>query len=407
MMLVNFKQFALLGFAWLLLLPSLQAQDKEEELRRQKKKIEDDIRYTNQLLSETQQSRKTSLTQLSLIRRKINSREQLIATISSEVDYLKNKISQNQNSIDELNQELDELKDEYAKMIYHAYKTKSKYHRIMFVFSADGFDQAFRRLKYMRQYSEYRKKQARLIQEKKAELNQLIADLKQDRKEKVELLARKEQERAKLRSERTTHSRSVENLKSKEQELRISLQQKQTKARELEKKIEEIIRSEMAKKEGGPEQPKFRLTPEQVELSDNFTRNKGRLPWPTVRGRISSYFGTHVHEKLHVEEINNGITIQTTSNATVRAVFNGTVTKVIRIGNKRAVLVRHGEYFTLYDNLMRVQVHPGDEVKTGDTIGVIKTDNSSGTTELNFQIWKARSNADAQKLDPAEWLLKR
>lgn len=406
-MLVNFKQFALLGFAWLLLLPSLQAQDKEEELRRQKKKIEDDIRYTNQLLSETQQSRKTSLTQLSLIRRKINSREQLIATISSEVDYLKNKISQNQNSIDELNQELDELKDEYAKMIYHAYKTKSKYHRIMFVFSADGFDQAFRRLKYMRQYSEYRKKQARLIQEKKAELNQLIADLKQDRKEKVELLARKEQERAKLRSERTTHSRSVENLKSKEQELRISLQQKQTKARELEKKIEEIIRSEMAKKEGGPEQPKFRLTPEQVELSDNFTRNKGRLPWPTVRGRISSYFGTHVHEKLHVEEINNGITIQTTSNATVRAVFNGTVTKVIRIGNKRAVLVRHGEYFTLYDNLMRVQVHPGDEVKTGDTIGVIKTDNSSGTTELNFQIWKARSNADAQKLDPAEWLLKR
>mgnify|MGYP006277179097 FL=1 len=403
------KLISLLIIVIMLLSLQTTAQETEEELREKKKKIEQDIRYTNKLLSETRQNKKTTLSRLTLIRNKIRNREQLIATIGSEVNYLKREIANNERTIKRLNLELEELKEEYAKLIYHAYKTKSRYHKLMFVFSADGFDQAYRRLKYLRQYGDYRKKQARLIQAKKEKLNQTIAELKEDKDQKINLLAQKEQERQKLRTEREGKGETIEKLKSQESQLRSSLTHKRQVAKELEDQIQKIIAAQMkeTKAEETGSSPEFRLSPEQVELSDNFTKNKGKLPWPTKRGKVSSTFGKHRHAELGVEEINNGITIQTSKNASALAVFNGKVTKVISIGNKKAILIQHGDYFTLYDNLSITKVTPGDEVSTGDIIGTIKTDNSSGETEVNFQIWQAASGKEPDNLNPSGWLLPR
>lgn len=390
---------------------SLYAQDKKEKLKKRKKEIEEDIRYTNNLIDETTESKKNSLKKLLLIKRQIESRSQLVRTINSEVDYLKEQISSNQEQINQLNEELETLKDEYAKMIYHAYKTKSKYHKLMFIFSAEDFDQAYRRLKYLRQYSDFRKKQAREIQGKKKTLNNKIAKLKEDKERKVELMARKQQEKEKLKSEKENKNEIVSNLKQKEHKLRERLSRKQEKARELEEKIEKIIAREMAESEEAKEEeasPKFKMTPEQVELSENFTKNKGKLPWPTKKGIVSSTFGQHTHETLDgVVLYNNGITIQTSKNAWALAVFEGNVNKVISIGNKKAVLIRHGDYFTLYDNLRRVNVKPGDQVKTGQKLGIIKNDNNTGYTQINFQIWKVRKQSKPKKLNPSEWLLSR
>ncbi|MCF8218565.1 MAG: peptidoglycan DD-metalloendopeptidase family protein [Bacteroidales bacterium] len=403
--------FIILIFYGILSVP-LYAQDKKEELKEKKKKIEQDIRYTNKLLSETKENKKTTLSQLNLINRQINSREQLIHTINSEVEYLKRQIGDNESEINDLNQELKELKEEYARMIYHAYKIKSRYHKMMFIFSAESFDQAYRRIRYLRQYNDFRRKQAELIQEKKQSINTKIAQLKEDTERKVNLLARKEQERQKLKHEKKGQNNVIEELKDRENQLRRELRQKQAQARELEKEIERIIAAEMAKASEKTTEtsstPEFKLTPEQVALSDDFTSNKGKLPWPTKRGQISSTFGRHAHRKLRgIQEINNGITISTSPNARAIAVFGGRVTKVISIGNKKAVLIQHGDYFTLYDNLTVVEVSPGNQVETGDVIGTVKTDNSSGETEINFQIWRAKSRGQPEKLDPQNWILSR
>ncbi len=398
---------------WVLLFAALlgfyqgNAQDETEKLREKKKKLEQDIRYTTKLLSETAKNRQASLSQLSLIRKRIASREQLIVTIGSEVEYLRLQIEENKEEIEELNNELEALKQEYARMIYHAYKTRSRYHKLMFVFSADNFNQAYRRLKYFRQYSDYRKQQALMIQEKKSKLNNKIAQLKEDTERKVELLASKEQERQKLRSEREGKTELLADLKRKESKLERDLRKKRAEARALENEIERIIAEQMKKEE--PAEPEasasaeFRLTPGQVALSENFTSNKGKLPWPTKRGIISSTFGVHRQGGISIQ--NNGITIRTSRNSDAHAVFSGKVTKVISIGNKKAVLVQHGDYFTLYDNLSQVKVSPGHNVATGDVIGKIKTDNSSGVTEVNFQIWQAKKNGQPSKLNPQFWLL--
>lgn len=402
----------LLALLFFVLVLPLQAQDKKEQLEQKKKKLEQDIRYTNKLLSETEETKRNTLSQLSLINSRIKSRAQLITTIGSEVEYLREQIKSNQREIEELNTELKDLKEEYARLVYHAYKTKSKYHKMMFVFSAENFNQAYRRLKYLRQYGDYRKKQAELITQKKQTLNEKIAQLKEDTELKVDLLANKEQERQKLTSEKQGQNEVVTKLKSRESELRRELRQKQAQARELEREIERIIAAEMAKMKTSPSpetpeaKPEFRLTPEQVALSDDFTSNKGKLPWPTKRGKISSTFGTHAHKTLRgIKETNNGITIATSKNANAYAVFKGKVTKVITIANKKAVLVQHGQYFTLYDNLATVNVKPGDQISTGDVIGKIRTDSSAGSTEVNFQIWRASSKGGSQKLNPQGWLL--
>ncbi|MFO8054544.1 MAG: peptidoglycan DD-metalloendopeptidase family protein [Bacteroidales bacterium] len=391
---------------------SLYGQTKKEELRKEKQEIEETIRYTNKLLSETADDKKSSLKQLSLLEQSVKNREQLITTISSEVAYLNDQIRQNKREISRLNQELEQLKDEYAKMIYHAYKTRSRYHRLMFIFSAEDFDQAYRRLKHFRQYADYRRKQAALINEKKEKLSERNATLKEDTERKTDLLANKEQERRKLKAEKEGHSQTVHNLQEKEQQLKRELAQKRAQAEELENEIERIIAAEMAEAETAtPDEspsPEFKLTPEQVELSDDFTSNKGKLPWPTKRGIVSSKFGRNAHENLQgIVELNNGITIQTSKNAEVMAIFSGKVTKVISIGGKKAVLLQHGDYFTLYDHLADVTVNPGQSISTGDVIGIVKTDRDSNRSEINFQIWQARKKGQPEKLNPALWLLPR
>ncbi len=390
--------------------PALMGQTEMEELQKKKKALEEEIRYTNKLLSQTSRDRQASLSQLQLLDNNIKNRQQLINTLNSEIRYLNREISKNTREIKQLNHELEQLKEEYARMIYHAYKTRSRHHRLMFIFSSEDFNQAYRRMRYYKQYGDYRRKQAALIVEKREALAEKNAQLKQDTEERAARMGEREQERQQLREKRTNQNETIEELKSKEQELQREIDQKQEQARALDQEIQRAIAeaTRAAEHTDETEAHSFALTPEQVELSEDFASNKGRLPWPTHRGVITSHFGRRRHDGLsNIEIENSGVTIQTSQNAQARAVFSGEVKKVLTIGGRKAVLVQHGKYFTLYDNLATVVVTPGQYIQTGDIMGTLRSSSDANTAELNFQVWEARKRGTPEKHDPQHWLLPR
>lgn len=393
------------------LIPSEATAQKElEDLQKKKKALEEQIRYTNSLLSQASRDRQASLSQLQLLDNNIKNRQQLINTLSSEIRYLNREISRNTRMIRELNQELEQLKEAYARMIYHAYKTRSRHHRLMFIFSSKDFNQAYRRMRYYKQYGEYRRKQAALIVEKREALAEKNAQLKLATEERTARMAEREQERQQLRHKRANQNETIEALKNKEQELQREIAQKQQQARALDQEIQRAIAeaTRAAETTDHTTTPAFALTPEQVELSQDFASNRGLLPWPTQRGVITSQFGRRRHERLtNIEEDNSGITIQTHTNAQARAVFSGEVKKVLTIGGRQAVLVQHGKYFTLYDNMATVTVRPNQHIQTGDIIGTLRSSSDTNTAELNFQVWEARKRGNPERHDPQQWLLPR
>lgn len=389
-----------------------------KELEEKKKRLQDDIKYTNKLLEETESSKKNSLSQLRLLNTKIEMRQELIKTIAKEVKLIDKQINQTNSVVGSLENDLKKLKSEYAKMIYFAWKNQSSYDRLMFIFSSKDFNQAYLRLKYIQQYADYRKKQAKIIKETQLALGEKIDVLKKSRTEKAALLTNEEQEKLKLTTEKKEKDMLLENLQNKEAQLKKELKQKQNEAQKLQKEIERIIaeeikkRAEEARKKAEAdklagkevkETPKgFSMTPEEVLISDNFELNRGKLPWPSEKGIITGHFGESTHPDLpNVKINNNGIDIGTDRGAKARAVFDGTVSAIISIpGAYKAVMVRHGEFISVYANLEEVYVKKDDKIKVKQEIGKVHTDESEGKTELHFEIW--RGNA---KTNPEEWIL--
>ena len=408
----------------------------KDKLQKDKKKIEKDIEYTNKLLKETKKNTQISLSQLMILNNKISMREDLISAISEDITGLDNKILSTSSIIKSLEQQLQELKDEYAKMIYFAYKNRSSYNTILFIFSSKDFNQAYKRLKYMQQYSEYRKQQAEMIIMTQNKLSQKVSELKVKKIGKEELLKAKEEEKERLAREKEEKNNTVQKLKAKEKELSKTLKEKEKAARKLQQAIENIIADEIRKAAEAKKQKKIKdkkqkelanknkekepvetvketkttnnsiydLTPEEQSLSDDFENNKGKLPWPAEKGVIVSSFGSHPHPVLtNVKINNNGVDIGTNQGATCRAVFNGKVTGVISIpGSNKAVIIRHGNYLTVYSNLSDVNVKMGDNVKTKQSIGHVSTDISESKTELHFELWNGK-----KMLNPASWIMKK
>lgn len=389
--------------------PMASAQVAEKEnLQQKKSEIEKEIEYTNKLLEETQKSKQLSLSELSVINRKINRREALIQTITSEIAMMDDQIQQNQAAYDELSGELDKLKDEYARMIYYAFKNRRAYDRLMFLFSSSSFNQAYQRMKYLQQYSDYRRQQAQLIVKKQEELKAKTEEIGQLREEKLSLLTSKERELANLDLEKKNKNQAVTGLGQKEAELRKTLQTKELAAKKLQQAIEKIIAEEIRRSNelasSRPSAPgaTFSLTPEERELSNTFEANMGKLPWPTERGVISSTFGEHAHPDLKgIKVKNNGIDILTQSGSAARAVFSGEVSRIISIPKySNVVIVRHGEYLSVYSNLDEVMVNKGEKIVTKQVIGSIKTDESLMRTELHFELWKGK-----ELQDPMLWIV--
>jgi septal ring factor EnvC (AmiA/AmiB activator) len=403
------KSLVALMFILTAVMPSA-AQDKKTQLQQQKAKIEQDISYTNKLLEETKKTKQASVNQIVLLNKQIEKRQELISAINSEIRDLDREINQTSDTIRLLQQTVERLKKEYASLIYYANKNRNSYSRLMFLFSSKDFNQAYQRLKYFQQYSVYRQNQVRVIRETEEELNQKLVLLEQQKKEKVLLKQAEVSEQQKLSKEKSQQDQAVRNLSKKEKELLKKLRESEKAARRLQKAIEDLIAEEIrkaneaAKKAGTKPAPenKFALTPAEMELSTNFAGNKGRLPWPTERGIISGTFGEHPHPVLKgIKTKNNGVDIATEKGSKARAVFEGVVSSTMTLPTfNNVVIVKHGEYLTVYSNLDQLYVKKGDKVKTKQVIGDISTDDS-GKTKLHFELWHGKNLQN-----PEAWILK-
>ncbi len=413
------KIASIIGVVALLMLVTfnIYAQKSKEKLQSDKKKIESEIAETNKLLKETKKKKQVSLNQIMILNNKINQRQKLINTINSEILTLESKISTNCKETSQLSEKQKKLKEEYAKMIVYAYKNRNASSRLMFLFASSSVNQAYLRLKYLQQYNAYRKKQVELITNTSKKLNENISQLKNIQTDKTVKRKKSEDEELVLAKEKIEKNDAVKKLLLKEKELKIAIKQKQTEAKKLQQSIETIITAEINKATAAKSKTtvttktnvkvsltskELGLSEAEIKLSDNFSTNKGKLPWPTDKGIVVSTFGVHPHPVLSDIKIkNNGIDISASKGDKARAVFDGKVTGVVSIpGAGKAVIVRHGEYLTVYSNLSEVYVKTGDTVKTKQNIGLINTDEEENKTEMHFEIWFGKVLTD-----PENWLL--
>lgn len=396
------------GIVLLVLFAVGASGQSKSELQGHKKKLQQEINYTNQLLQKTAKTKESSLNQLKQLSKKISSREELIQTIEGEISLLNDSIRGHESELDSLESILEQLKEEYAEMIKSAYKNRSSYDRMMFIFSSSNFNQAFKRLKYYQQYAQYRRSQAENIQQTQVLIDAQLHLLQAVKKSKEGLLQARLQERSMLSSEKNQKEKVVQDLKGQEGKLRKELQQKQNAARKVDAAIQKIIEEEIrlakeAARKAGGDGKGFPMTPEARELSASFASNKGKLPWPVAEGVITEQFGEHTHPTLkNVKVQNNGINITTKKNNIGRAVFNGVVRGIIIIpGEGKAVLVNHGEYYTLYSYFKDVYVSKDDKITTKQNLGVLIDGDDGSNSDMHFELWK---NFD--KINPELWLIK-
>jgi len=396
----------------------LSAQTKEE-LGQEKIKLEKEIIYTEGLLKKTKKNKKKSLNYLRVLDSQINKKEKLLNTVSLEIKLLKkqiNKISTTITNTEEsiLNEEekLEDLKAEYAKMIYAAFKQKGSRNDLMFVVSSKDFNQAYKRILYLKQYSKFRKNQAEkivLIQEQLIKKKEQLANQKdrfiEESAVKRILIDSKKEEIKSINNTKKKKRILIKKLSQSENKFRNKLEEKQKKAKQLEDRIKKIIEEEIKKsrlqqnKKGANND--YVLTPEAQALSAGFISNKGRLPWPLEKGVIVSMYGKQKHPVFsEVETFNNGIDIATNKNTEIRAVFEGEVSRIFFIkGEGKAVLINHGEYFSVYSGLKEVIVKRGQKINSKESIGVIMTNEEEDKTELHFEIWRGY-----EKQNPSIWL---
>ncbi|WP_165836069.1 murein hydrolase activator EnvC family protein [Marinifilum breve] len=371
-------------------------------LKKRKEQNEKDIAYTNTLIKNTVKDKKVSLGRLNLLNQRIRSRQSLINSIESEISYIGKQIIQKNRDISKLENELEKLKKQYAKVIVYAHKQRNSYEKLMFLLSSKDFNQAYKRYKYLQQFSEYSRKQGKNIGVKKDSLSAKIVELNKVKAEKVDLLAQKTEENNKLSAEKSQQSALVQKLKKREKQLRDDLRKQKRYAQKLQKEIQKIIeRQARLARKSSKSSGKYAITPEDKTLSLSFDKNKGKLPWPTKTGFISEKFGEHPHPVLrHVTVRNDGVNITTDSKSDCRSVFKGEVTHILSMpGLNNVVIIRHGEFFSVYSNLASVNVKKGDLVQSKEKIGVVYTDNTQDQTVLKFQLWKGST-----KLNPAQWL---
>ncbi len=417
-----------------------QQKQNKKDLENKKKKLKEEINNINSLLHETRNSKKLSMGTVAILNTKLKAREELISTISSEIRIINGQITDNQKQIDVLKKNLEKLKQEYARMIYYSYRNKDSYSRLMFLFAAGDFNQAYQRLKYFQQYNEYRKKQADAIVGTQQEIGVKNNELQSKKEDKKSLLSSEEQEKLNLNKEKAEQEDVLVKLQDTEKQLKGELEQKRHDAEALTAAIKKLIQEEIRRqeeeekekkrllalkakkeekkpehktttistKEKEPEKEKeekhalvLELTKEAEQLSSDFAANKGKLPWPVVKGVITDGFGEHEHQTIKGFIVNNnGIDISTNKGSAARAVFAGEVTGVASVpGAGKIIIVRHGEYLSVYSNLHEVFVKTGDKISVKQNLGTIAHDEDEGKTTMNLQIWKGQ-----KILNPSDWL---
>jgi septal ring factor EnvC (AmiA/AmiB activator) len=413
-------KLSILLFALLLLAIAAFSQSKKE-LEKKRSSLQKEIDETGKELEKTNKIKTGSLNQLSTLNKQIQKRAELIGVINTEITTLDGHIDESNSNITSLQQKMNSLKKEYANTIRYAYRNRSTSDMMMFLFSSADFYQAYKRMLFLQQYAEFRKKQRDEIMHTQNVLTDKIHDLEDKKTSKEKLLTTKEKEKRTLTEDKQMQEKIVSNMTKREKKLRSDLKDKQKAAEKLSRAIEALIKKEMeaarkkaelaSRKKGvKPETKKvtdssvFTSTPELKKLSVGFENNKGRLPWPVEQGVITGYYGRHQHPLWKdVYTNNNGIDISTSKNASARCIFDGKVSSIVSIpGAGKAVIVRHGEFLTVYSNLSEVFVKTGDDIATRQRIGSVITDTEEEKTELHLEIWRG-----SIRLDPSDWIASR
>ncbi len=397
----------ILFFAVLLLsLPLALAQTNEQKaLEAKREQLQREISEMNRLLFAERKQRGTVLDQLELLDQKINVRQQLIRVTNQQSNLLSRQINANIRNIAKLREDLEILKDEYAQMIRKSYRNRSQQSRLMFLLSSQSFYQAFKRLQYLKQYTQYRKEQGLQIVQKTEDLIVLNNELTQQRKEKEVLIAENKAARKELFEEIDEQKSLLKTIRQNESNYAAAINRKKAEAKKIDEQIERLIRSAIAasNKEAGntSNSSKFVLTPEAAIIANNFSANKGRLIWPVEKGIKRQGFGIYSDAVYPgIKHQNNGVIIATEEGAKARAVFEGEVIAIMAVpGGGKGVQVKHGNYISTYYNLANLYVKKGDKVAAKEELGEIYTNRLNGLTQLKFYLYR-----DATRLNPEEWI---
>ncbi|HQW04944.1 MAG TPA: peptidoglycan DD-metalloendopeptidase family protein [Flavobacteriales bacterium] len=398
------------GLLLLLITLPLQAQGRKD-LEKKRASLDKQIKTTTALIEQAKKEQRVTQEQLQLLESQIQAREQLIHTMNSELHRVEQRITEDVDLVASLENDLVRLKEEYGRMLLFAYRNRSAYDRMSYLFASTSFQQAYKRSRYLAQIAEQRTRQAALISETRATIDQRLSDLQAQRTEKSQLVNQQQAERQRLNKDRNGQQSALSGLKKEEGRLRETQKKQENQRRDLDAAIRKAIEAELKPKTSAGNKPgasgklDLTLTPEAKELNADFEKNKGKLPWPVEKGVITSRFGKQPHPVLPGIVIeNNGIDITTEKNATVRALFRGEVSSVIVIpGAGKAVILSHGVYRTVYSNLREVSVEKGQKAETKAGLGtVLAGDNGS---VAHVELWKITADG-LVKVDPGPWLFR-
>jgi len=385
----------IISFVFLFTGNALEQNSKREKLEIEKSKIEAEIELMNKLLNDTRNKKENTVNEYKLLNRKINSRNNIIEKLNKEISIINKEIAENENTLKLLQDDLKKAKEEYSNLIYYAFKSSNHHLNFMYLLASEDINQFYLRLKYLQQYKEYRIKQMTLIKKLNFVIEEKLLNLNKSKIEKIKVINEKLVERANLKNEIDEADKILNVLKGKEGDLEKELNEKRQIAKKLEKEIESIIREESRNNRFAS------LTPEDRIISDDFAKNRGLLPWPTKQGVITEFFGENEYPEMkNLKVRNNGIDITTIQNSYVRSIFKGEVSAIFAIkGTNSTVLIRHGNYFTVYHNLVNVRVKIGDRVDTKEIIGNVYSDRKTGESIVHLEIWK-----ETELMNPLEWL---
>lgn len=368
-----------------------------EAIKKKNEKTEKEIAYLNKLLDNARNDQSATIQKITIINQKIEKGKEMIQSLTKEMDYIESRINDNEHVKSNLEADKKQMLDFYAKMVYETWKKRNTSDKLVYIFSASSFSQAYARYKYFEQVQDYSKRQLKQIEQTNDSLTTINTQL-------AKLIAQKNAAQSKifaqnneLIKEQNQANKYIGELKKKEKELVRKLDTEIKNRERFKKELEKLIAAQA--KKSGSKNSNYKLTPEEKLISDDFAKNKGKLPWPVEQGFVSEKFGINIHPVFKQVKLNNaGITITTSRNADVRAVFKGVVTEIMFIpGDNNVVIVRHGNYLTVYSNLVEIFIKKGDTVNVKQRIGKLASSGENST--LNFQVWKDKDN-----MDPQLWL---
>ncbi len=379
---------------------NLAAQNQSlDALRDEIRRAEEEIRATNELLAKTKKDKQVTQNQLKLIQNRIRNRKQIIANLEKQTQVINGDIGTKNDTVHAMQNELTQLRKEYADMVYAAYKIYKLNNFLVFLFASKDFNDATRRISYMRRYNRMRQQKAEQIKSVADSLHVQIGELENRKAELTKVRDTRTQEVSSLGKDEKQYQSSLSEINTKSGKLSSEIRKKQSQINKLQQRIQAIIAEEARKNRATP---KSAAQEEYIaNLSGRFDQNKGLLPYPVRGGVIVDRYGVHPHATQKGLMVNNkGVNIASGSGAEVRAVFEGDITQIVFVqGLNNTVIIRHGNYLTTYSNLASVNVKTGDKVTLNQVIGRLSNSDDSDDCVLHFEIWKETEN-----LNPEQWL---